>query len=318
VTRVVVLGYVNLDHIVALNRDIAAGTTSLVCRRHTPTSGRLGGCASYIATGLVEAGIDAAVISYTGDDLEGDVVAAALAEAGVDVAGIERSLRSTGVSWLPYAPSGASYCVYDPGGKLATELTETQEQICAKADWLVAAVGAPEPCLHALAAAPTASIFWSVKADPGSFPEPLAHALAARSAVIVHSSDETEFLAQRLGDDWRIAVAADALVVETHGAAGARFWWRGDEQWLRLDEPLPVPDAIGAGDRFCAGVLAALVDGAEPAAAVHAGAAAAGALLRRRAAADFHDDERRDADATARVVPAGDAGASSRTGHPRR
>jgi sugar/nucleoside kinase (ribokinase family) len=71
---------------------------------------------------------------------------------------------------------------------------------------------------------------------------------------------------------------------------------------------LPVSDTIGAGDRFSAGVLAALLDGAAPEAAVATGAELATALLRGRADAPVHhDDERRDVDATARVVPAGDA-----------
>lgn len=320
-TRIAVVGYVNLDHVVGLNRDIAPGQTSLVCRRHTPPEGRLGGCASYIATGLAAAGIHASVVSFTGDDAAAAIVEGAFAAAGVDATGLERSLDATGISWLPYSPSGASYCVYDPGGELPVELTDEQRRICGAADWLVAAVGAPAPCVEALDALPSSSsVFWSVKADPSSFPVPLAHELARRASVIVHSSDEADFVAERLGAAWRDeAVRPDALVVETHGAAGARFWAGGEEDWIRLDEPLPVFDTIGAGDRFCAGLLAALIDGASPADAVGAGARWARALLRVRAElSDHHDDERRDADAVARVVPASDAGAGGRPGDPRR
>jgi ribokinase len=310
VTRIAVLGYVNLDHVVGLSQEITPGRTSLVRRHHTPPEGRLGGCASYIATGLAAGEAVVAVVSFTGDDAAAAVVEGAFAAVGVSTAGLERSLDSTGVSWLPYAPSGVSYCVYNPGGELPVELTDTQRRICACADWLVAAVGAPAPCLEALVALPaSSSVFWSVKGDPSSFPAALAHALAARASVIVHSSDEAGFLAEQLGPDWRDEiVGADTLVVETHGAGGARFWARGEEHWVRLDEPLRVFDTIGAGDRFCAGVLAALLDGAEPEAAVRSGAAAAQVLLRDRSEReDQHDDERRDADGSARVVPPGHA-----------
>src|SRR5204863_318367 len=82
----------------------------------------------------------------------------------------------------------------------ALGLNKAQRRICARADWLVAAVGAPAPCLEALVALPaSSSVFWSVKGDPSSFPAALAHALAARASVIVHSSDEAGFLAEQLG-----------------------------------------------------------------------------------------------------------------------
>lgn len=320
-TRIAVLGYVNVDHVVGLSHDIAPGQTALVRRRHTPPEGRLGGCASYVATGLAGAGREVSVVSFMGDDAAAGVVEDAFAAAGVDPSGIERILDSTGVSWLPYAPSGASYCVYDPGGELPAELTGEQRRICGTADWLVATVGAPAPCLEALDALPSSSsVFWSVKADPDSFPVPLSHKLATRASVIVHSSDEADFIAEQLGAGWRDEVARpEALVVETHGASGARFWADGGEEWIRLDEPLRVFDTIGAGDRFCAGLLMALIDGSGPADAVRAGALSAEALLRDRAELpDQQEGERRDADAVARVVPAGDAGAGGRPSDPRR
>jgi ribokinase len=306
VTRVVVLGYVSLDHVIGLNRDIEAGLTSLVRRRHTRPEGRLGGCASYIATGLAAAGVDTGVVSFTGDDAAADVIDAAFAAAGVDTAGLARTLPATGVSWLPYSPSGASYCVYDPGGPLPERLEGAQRAACAQADWLVAAVGAPAPCREALAVARDATVLWAVKGDPGSLPSTLTHALAERAAVIVYSSDEAAFLASELGADWRLEIArADALVVETQGRAGVRYWVDGEERRLALGEPLPVFDTIGAGDRFCAGLLAALLDRGDVEAAIRAGAAAARELLRGRAGGT--EDDRRAADAGTRVVPARDA-----------
>jgi len=309
VTRVAVLGYVNLDHVVGLTRDVEAGTTALVAHRHTPSGGRVGGCPSYIATGLAQAGIDAAVVSTVGNDTAGATIQRALREAGVDTRGLRRdpSLR-TGVSWLPHAPSGATYCIYDPGGELPAQLDQAQRRVCSAADWLVAAAGPPGPCAEALdLLAPSARVFWAVKGDPLSFPQSLADALAARAAAIVYSATEADFLADLLGADGPHR-RRDALVVETHGADGARFWADGKEQRTPPEAPLPVSDTIGAGDRFCAGLLAALIGGATGPDAVQAGADAAQALLRERLdRTSTTNEERRNADAETRVVPAGDA-----------
>ncbi|HZT53428.1 MAG TPA: carbohydrate kinase family protein [Gaiellaceae bacterium] len=314
--RIVVLGYLNVDHVLGLNRELEPGVTALVERRHTPSGGRLGGCASYIATGLAASGAAVAVVSSVGRDAEAAVVESSLAAAGVETSGVEqREAQRTGVTYLPYAPTHASYCIYDPGGPLPERLTEAQRELCRRAGWLVAAVGAPAPCAEALAVAPAqASVFWAVKGDPASFPAPLARALAERAAVIVYSAAERPFLEQQLGADWRRDLARpDALVVETHGHEGARYWDGGREGRIRPEAAIAAWDTIGAGDRFCAGLLAARIGGADAEAAVRAGAETAAALLRERADASparglAHDDEgddegRMNTYAGTRVVP---------------
>ncbi|MFN2629627.1 MAG: carbohydrate kinase family protein [Gaiellaceae bacterium] len=284
-SRVTVFGYVNLEHVVGLSRDVERGVTSLVERRHTPPEGRVGGCASYIATGLAEAGLSVDIASFVGEDDEAELVARSLVAAGVGVEALERGPQPhTGSVWLPYGPSDASYCIYDPGGPLPETLTERQRRVCAGAAWLVASVGPPGPCAETLdALPPTASLFWSVKADPGSLPPSLTRALAARAGVIVFSSVEAEFLEQSLGVDWRDHVASpDALIVETRGPLGLRYWTSGQEHQIEPGLRLEILDTIGAGDRFCAGLLAALIGGADTAAAVTNGAETAATLLRRR------------------------------------
>jgi ribokinase len=285
-SRVVVLGYVNLEHVVALNRDVEPNVTALVCRRHTPEGGRLGGCASYIATGLAERGLTVEVVSFLGVDEGADIVERALLSAGVGVEGLERGPQPrTGSAWLPYAPSGKSYCIYDPGGALPLTLTERQQAVCRQAAWLVAAVGPPGPCAEAVALLPrTASLCWPVKADPASFPPPLARDLADRADVVVFSDVEADFLAQTLGGGWRERLARPgAFVVETRGSHGLRYWADGAEHAVEPDAPLEVFDTIGAGDRFCAGLLSAHIGAGEPAAvAVAAGIESAAALLADR------------------------------------
>jgi ribokinase len=288
VSGVVVLGYVNLEHVVGLNRDVEAGVTSLVTARHTPAGGRLGGCASYIATGLAEQGVEVAVASFVGEDESADVVERLLASAGVGVDGLERGPQlRTGIAWLPYAPSAKSYCIFDPGGELPGRLSPGQERLCREASWLVAAVGAPGPCEDALAALPpSASLCWAVKADPTSFPPALARRLAARAEIVLFSEgEEADFLTKSLGSGWR--ERTDALVVETRGTRGVRYWVDGAEESVTLQASLDVLDTIGAGDRFCVGLLAATIGAnASAADAIAAGIESAAALLRTRLGRD--------------------------------
>lgn len=284
--RVAVLGYVNIDHVAALNRELEPGITAQVARWHTRPAGRLGGCASYIATGLAAAGLDVSVVSAVGSDAGAAAVADMLTQAGVNVSGVQRGgLPRTGAAWLAYSPSGRSYCVYDAGGPLPDTLSRIQQQLCSTADCLVTSVGPPSPCAAALELLrPRRSLCWPVKADPVSFPPPLAHALAQRADTIVYSAGEAGFLDDVLGSRWRDRLARPGvLVVETRAADGARFWDGGQKGEMRPTAEIAVADSTGAGDRFCAGLLAARMTGATAEKAIEAGMAAAVDLLSERA-----------------------------------
>jgi sugar/nucleoside kinase (ribokinase family) len=66
--------------------------------------------------------------------------------------------------------------------------------------------------------------------------------------------------------------AAAGVVVVKHGAAGARWLGSGGAA-VRADAvPVAVVDPTGAGDAFAAGLLSAWLAGADPAAALAAGA----------------------------------------------
>jgi sugar/nucleoside kinase (ribokinase family) len=278
------LGYVNLDHVVALNRLLEPGVTSLVTWRHSAPSGRLGGCAANIAAGLVEAGVQAELISWVGIDPAGARVLDELAGHGIVTGGVTRAeSRRTGSTWLSYAPGGESYCVYDPGGPPPELLSLRQSDRMAATRWLVVAVGPPGPCAEALDLLHVdAFLLWAVKADPASFPPKLAVRLAGRADVIVYNEDERVFLADMLSGDWHTHARPEALVVQTLGSNGVRYARGGSSQQLEAAERLDVVDTIGAGDRFCSGLLAGLIGGLNDRAAVRAGIESAGRLLRSR------------------------------------
>ena len=280
---VLTVGYVGLDHVVGLDHAISPGRTSLVERRHTPESGRLGGCGPNIALGLAAAGCQVDVVTWVGDDAGADRVAQVLCDAGISTEGMQRVLERTGTSWLPYAPDGASYCVYDPGGPLPQSLGEAQRRLCATARWSAIAVGPPGPTQEALDLLPDdATLLWPVKADAASVPPLLARKLAERANAIVLNREETTFLAEVVGSNWQQAAAErDVLVIETRGAGGLRWRQRDASAELSLT-PVRVSDTVGAGDRFCAGVLAGLVRGHDVDTVVRDAARGVADLLRGR------------------------------------
>jgi len=287
---VVSLGYICLDHVVAVNRPIAVGTTSLVERRYSPPSGRLGGCAANIAVGLAQAGVAGVeLVSWVGADAAGERVLDLLREAGVATGGVLRDPdRRTGMTWLPIAPGGETYCIYDPGGPLPSRLASGQAAAVAGATCVVVAVGPPGLSAAALSRlAPSAVLVWAVKADPAAFPPELARALARRADVLVHNREEGAFLADTLGQEWPRMLRPGALRVETRGSSEVRYTQGQELVTLDVEDPLQVPDAVGAGDSFCAGLLGAVLQGAEPRDAVRAGLHTAGRLLRARQDAEM-------------------------------
>jgi len=278
------LGYVNLDHVVAINRPIEPGVTSTVERRHSPPAGRLGGCAANIAVGLAQERVEVDLISWVGDDPAGERVVGELQAGQVGTEGVVRDPeRRTGVTWLPSARGGESYCVYDPGGAPPETLSNAQLERLAELRRLVVAVAPPGPCSQALELLGERSfLLWAVKADPASFPSALVVRLVARADVIVHNEEEAAFLTNTLGNDWADRVRPGSLRVQTSGADGVCYWSGGTANQVRLEQLIDVADAIGAGDRFCAGLLAALLGGLDPDGAVRAGIESAGRLLRDR------------------------------------
>lgn len=278
------LGYVNLDHVVAVTRAVEPGVTSLVSHRYSVPAGRLGGCAANIALGLAEACIEVDLLSWVGTDPAAARVTDELEAGGVGIAGVARDPdRRTGTTWLPSAPTGETYCVYDPGGASPRTLTNAQRERLHAHQRLVVTVGPPGPCAEALdLLRDQGFLLWAVKADPGSFPAALVGRLAARADVIVHNEQETAFLVETLGEKWGDRVRPDALVVRTRGAGGAEYRCGATAGSVAASEALDVPDAIGAGDRFCAGLLAGLIGGLDAGDAVGAGIESAERLLHAR------------------------------------
>jgi ribokinase len=97
--------------------------------------------------------------------------------------------------------------------------------------------------------------------------------------LLLCNADEAGVLAGAEGARSLTAVAA--TVVVKRGARGAVWYGAGDREWSVAGDPVPVIDPTGAGDAFAAGLLAAWCAGADPQAALAAGAVLGAAAVTR-------------------------------------
>ena len=280
--RVAIIGYAALEHVAFLDRPAQAGRTSTMLGRRADSWPRLGGSPSYVAAALARAGINAAPLTWIGDDPEGSAYAGKLAREGISTAGLAIvAAAATPVAIMTYDPDGGCVCLFDPGVPDAVSLNADQTEVLRRAEWLIT----PSRPARAPRAAPSdlgdkQRLMWVVKEDPRAVPPDLARALAARADVICHSKAEAGFVAAA-----RVKAGRQGqIVIATAAAEGATITTPAGSLTVKA-AALVVVDPTGAGDSFAGGVLAALVLGeTDPASIVQSGHRAAHHLLAARIA----------------------------------
>jgi ribokinase len=250
----------------------------------------LGGSAAICAAGLARLGVPTALAAVVGDDDLGAVTLRMLAERGVDTAPV-RVLegRVTGLT-IHFIRGEDRAMLTEPGtiGDLTVagvleHLSAAPRHVHIASPYLVPALARDGGALLDAAHRAGATVSVDTNDDPaGAFARP---EWLTRADVLVPNEAEALALAGRGDGDVEAAaasLAADgALVVVKRGAAGA-LAVRGDERWAVAAPPAEPVDAVGAGDSFDAGLIAALLAGRDVPDAL-ALACACGALSTRAA-----------------------------------
>jgi ribokinase len=269
--RVLVVGSLNLDLVVQVERHPGPGATVLA---QGPPRRYAGGKGGNQAVAAAAAGADVAMVGAVGDDEGGRAYLSRLAARGIDVSAVRTVAGAvTGQAWITVDGAGENAIVVIAGANAEVSPPDLYS------------VGAGDVVLLQLEV-PLRTVAQAVRA---------AHARGAR--VVVNAAPYAA-----LPPD--VAALADPLVVNEHeallladsgvmprsvlvtfGAAGCQ--WDGD----RFDaEPVPaaeVVDTTGAGDTFCGALAAALAAGLDRAQAVaRAGSAGAHAVRHRGAQPD--------------------------------
>lgn len=282
-SRVVVLGSLNMDLVVSLSRLPRTGETVIGDRlQRFP-----GGKGANQAVAAARLGADVAMVGRVGNDSFGDELLSNLAADGVAIEGVDRD---------PHEPTGAALILVDTGGEnmiavargagrvvgdadvgRATKSLQMRDVLLLQLEIPLAAVGA------AARAAKVAGARVILNAAPAA---PLEASLLSQLDVLVVNELEAEPLLGRPAADpkqaeeaARAAVALGARsAVVTLGAAGAVL--ADGEAIHRVQaQRVEAVDSTGAGDAFVGALAAALAAGAELAEAAELAAAAGAAAV---------------------------------------
>jgi sugar/nucleoside kinase (ribokinase family) len=267
--RVVVVGDAGLDIVIRTDALPAPGGDARARITVAP-----GGAGANTAAWLAACGARPTLVARVGADPAAGRLRAELAAAGVDCRfAVDREATTCQVAVLVDA-AGQRTMLADRGA---------------------AARLAPADLPASLAGAAHLHLSGYVLLDPSSRPAGRAALAAARAAGLTTSvdpqaavllTDPGGFLADIAGVDLLLpsaaelaalgdaALAAARAVAVTAGVAGAT-WIEGTTRVHVPAQPVAVADSTGAGDAFDAGLLAAWLAGADPAAALRAGVAAA-------------------------------------------
>jgi len=260
-----------------------------------------GGAESNVACHLARLGVHAAWVSVLGDDVLGDRIARTIEGHGVDTRWVSRDAA---------APTGVYF--KDPGhGVLYYRAASAASRMCADTvaavpleDAAVVHLSGITPALSATCAELIDSVFERVAASPArlSFDvnyrpalwapgsaAPALLALAERADIVFVGLDEANALwGAATPEEVRALLPTPARLVVKDGDVGATEF--GQE--VRVFVPAiatEVIEAIGAGDAFAAGYLAAMLKGASAAERLGAGHERARLVL--RSTSDFIVEE---------------------------
>ncbi|MEU6414025.1 ribokinase [Microbispora sp. NPDC046933] len=241
-----------------------------------------GGKGANQAIAAARAGAEVAFLGAVGDDAFGPGLRAALAEAGVGVAGLRVVPGPSGVAHIVVQDGGDNSIIVVPGANGAVTGPAGQDaEVIGRSDALLLQLELPMDAVVAAAHVPGAGVILT-PAPAVPLPAELLEAVD----LIVPNEHEAAALTGR--DDPRDALEALLdLVPEAVVTLGARGALYGSRDGTRLREPaVPVRavDTTAAGDTFAGALAVARTEGADPARALRFASAAAALSVQREGA----------------------------------
>ncbi|HEY8551995.1 MAG TPA: ribokinase [Thermaerobacter sp.] len=292
-TRVLVVGSVNLDLVVTVPHLPAPGETVL----GSDVAFRPGGKGANQAVAARRLGADATLVALTGSDPFGADVRASLRREGLDLThlGVVEGVP-TGVALIVVRPDGENAITVAPGANrcLAGDRLAGLPAAAGDADLLLLQLEVPVPASLAAARAARAAgvpVVLNAAPPPAAADGAFQELLGSVDVLVVNESEALALAGWprpvTAGRWLEVARELRALgpetVVVTLGEQGAVAVAEGVAA-AQPAFPVAVVDSTGAGDAFCAGLAVCLAERLPVGAAVRFGCAA-GALATTRVGA---------------------------------
>lgn len=264
--KIVVVGSVNLDIVVTVDRLPVAG--------ETVSGGTLsqfpGGKGANQALAAKRLGADVSLVACVGDDANADAALALLRKGGVDLSACRRDeAAATGVALIAVSSDGENQIVVVPG---ANRVSTPEDMNLPEADALICQLEVPVATLQS--ATESFAGFISINLAPAI--DVPADLIDSADLVVVNETEAAFY-----GDSLK---GFAGLLAITYGAEGAVLM-KGGEVVARSRPPaIEVVDTTGAGDTFTAALTLAIIEGHDFQAALDF-ACAAGAAAATRAGA---------------------------------
>jgi 2-dehydro-3-deoxygluconokinase len=254
------------------------------------------GAEANVAIGLARLGHSVAFVGRVGDDGLGTAILRRLRAEGVDIAGLRvepgaptgillRERRSPLPSEVIYRRSGSAGGgladdVARAGGLRGARWVHVTGITAALSDTALAAVDAAIDAARAAGATVSFDVNLRRRLWDDETAGPVVGRLARRADIVLGTADELVVAAGGLEPAQRLIDAGVALVVTKAGADGA--WSLDHAGMTRSATAVAVKwpiDPVGAGDAFCAGFIAARLEGLEDEVALRWGAACGAAAV---------------------------------------
>jgi ribokinase len=266
---IAVVGSINLDIVVAVERHPAPGETVLGGDRlELP-----GGKGANQAVAAARLGAQVAFVGRVGDDDAGRRLRDGLAAEGIDVVHVTVDPDApTGMALIAVDRTGENTIVVSSGAnaRVSAADVEAAHDVVAGAGVTLVQHEVPEEAVAAAIALGRRVVLNPAPARP----------IVAPVDVLVPNRGELEMLAGRAGDPVELARGFDAAraVVVTLGSEGAAVI-EGDRVERIAAPKVDVVDTTGAGDAFCGALAQALDAGADMVEAARAAVRAAAASV---------------------------------------
>ncbi|WP_276354882.1 ribokinase [Cohnella caldifontis] len=264
-SEIVVVGSLNMDMVVSVDRKPAKGET-LLGKNFFMSAGGKGANQAYAAR---KQGAEVSMIGKVGQDVFGDQLLRNLEEIGVDVGPIGRiSEEATGIAFITLDSSGDNNIIVSPGAnqRLTPEDIRRHERLIGEAKLLMVQLEIPlETVMEAVSIASRHGV--KVLLDPAPA-QPIPDDLLQKVDYIVPNESE---ISQLTGIEVRDRVSAKLAAVELQrrgvktvfAKLGARGVVVAEATGNRYVEAFAVKavDTTAAGDAFAGAIGASLIGG---------------------------------------------------------